>query len=1117
MIISPSIRPSCGKTTASISIPTLFGCWQMWNPDRQNVKIKYNVTKMKDYAAGTSDWINPYATANPTQDICSTYLLPPDGTFVCGNGTNGNVWCWPIDDTYIALTSSGQVSFPVGNFHNVYSQSNDTRSHDTCRDIGFKNLYASKAWVGRLSYTSKDLQIPDCWDWCCDGCGYHNADTSSHDNTKYRTISATSTENLHTDVYNCNTVDEGTQYCCSDEFTTCTCGTGGCGGDTEIYCTTCTLDHSTDFGGDASATTTIDTHGNISVASCASSSYGCYDDGNPDDIAYCEEWESDKMLGLLSNANADASSLISSWCGYMQSFGNFAMPDVITGGCGSWHLEWHTTIGLCIAACGGGLDSTTELVSMMDITPSTLNVYMYGSEMPQGGCNNAESCNTWIQTGHMSWTYSETGFDFILDATGEGSISFNQQFHQEVHGSLADAYTTQQVYADMVNNLLSQWDIGDTEQYPWRTDSSTTMGPIVRYDEGQNSPSVPTYQTSSQFSGKILGAPGPLGIDKIWIPDHPNICICEFTNEDSDICRTPYIESYGAWSTDCGVPRATEFLNALEANNMPQGAFVGANFSWTSPSTCGDITPYVGHDDILYSCIYAEAIYPKQSFNYARPIGLDRFQYSESTQRCIVSSSLSSSGYNISIDNSGTPTSIPENSLIWVCGTSTLDGLWSGSSDNDYIIKLNEPRIISASQIATQPVEDCGTGLVYQLKWNPLKPAICGRIAINSVTNVTPITCSIDDATYLVNGDNITITGSTGLTSINGNWPVIVIDSQTFVLSGSVSGSTSYLGGGQVYSTNAPDWKWCDVSSKGEFTYKNWLFNYRDVGEYQRVLSQYNWNMGIPYDCSSGAADNCPEIPSLPDNPRANQAACGMDQNIIISSCITTCLPFNPCRVNAAYFAPLTLTESFNKSGSHISYSLNLGWAPSALTSNPVDHNYTTMWQAIPNQAMDDLYFQSPPCTCIDYTDPDTEVTTFECDPNCTWQEDNGNCEIDVVGDPELTIPCQKYFAARNVYEARCSPPSGSPALQSGVYMGCLTPNDLTGSSCPSGNICSAPVGTQGSFPMETTCQPYLPHNYTAPWLLLFAKEGCVCFDGRFTSNYLDNGVSCPIDIAPAP
>ena len=80
--------------------------------------------------------------------------------------------------------------------------------------------------------------------------------------------------------------------------------------------------------------------------------------------------------------------------------------------------------------------------------------------------------------------------------------------------------------------------------------------------------------------------------------------------------------------------------------------------------------------------------------------------------------------------------------------------------------------------------------------------------------------------------------------------------------------------------------------------------------------------------------------------------------------------------------------------------------------------------------------------------------------------------------------------------------------MMPGGYIGCLKPSQF-GGSCPPGNICNAPVlGTFGLFPEDTTCNTYLFHNYSIPWILLLTKEQCVCSGGRFADVYSANQVS---------
>jgi hypothetical protein len=1110
MSVSPNTRLPCGETSSSVLIPTLGSCYETVQTDSSGSnsdlpKIKYNVTKMLNYSAShLPQWIDPFEIANGggLEANCSPYASDPPQNFICGDGINGNVWCWPQDDSIVQPCPTG--SFSTGNFHNCYSQSQDTQSQCPPRKLGFKNLYAHKAWIGKRSYTSPDNQIPDDWDWCCDGCTYQFLHTGSVDSVKYRSVSATSYFNTHTDVFTYDSVDTGTQFCCADGYTECTCGDEGCGEPTEIGCTTFTFDHSTEMGGNADAATTIDIYGNIIAASCSSGSHGC--SGDYSDL--CAQGNADTAFGMLPAVNSNAGALISQWCGDLKTYGSYAAPDVVTkNGLGSWTIEWHVDITLCTAGCGGPLDSTTELAIQMVITPSTYDLYTYGPKPQRGGCTNDTHCYTWIQTMHFHMGFGETDYTQTFDTTGIGSISFDQTYHQETGGSLQDPYTIKQVYDEVVN-LMSYWSFGDETVYPWRQDALINMGPVVYHDEGEGEPYVPACQTSSLFTGNIIGKPGPIGIDRIWCVDHPNYCNCMFFN-DVDACWEIYLRGYGAWSTECGVPRATAFLTVPEANNVPQGAFVGSNFFWTSPSSCNlDAPSHQGHDDVIWACKYAEVIFPKQSFNYFRPCGADRLQPTESySNRCI--SSITDTV--LTLEPTGQPTDISTGDIMWVCGTGNLDGMWTGSTDSGYQITLIEPRMASASLFPEQPIPDCGSGVVYKMRWPKMNSIICGRVDITSANNQNPVTCSLSEPTYLISGDPVSIGGSTSLAVINGTHTVTVIDNQTVALNGVNGISQSlYTGKGQMWSPFSPDWKWNDTTPKGDFTVRSWQYNYRDVGEYTRVMGQIAWNTGIPYDCTSGPADSCGIIPATPSEPRANQAACGFDQNIISSSCTDTCLYNGPCGPSVAYFSPNS--ETFNTNAKNY-------WSiPSGFTYG--DGVYITMLQMIPFQTMEDPLYVSPPCACSVVTDPYTLIETHECDPNCSWEED-ASCQPDVSGDSELGIPCHKYYPLRNQYEARCKVPTGAPPLMNGVYMGCLTTKDFAGGACPKGNMCYPPGQPLFIFPEQGSniCgnNALDPNIYATPWITLLLRENCVCNAGSFSQAYIDNGIGCPTDVVPAP
>ena len=1057
MPISPNIRPACDGTTTPL--PTFGGCFQNADADVSSVKIKHNTTVEKNYAhPATPAYISPFATAqlNGVPD-CSPYETAYPTFFVCGDGTNGNVWCSPVSASY--FTSSVTISasaFDVGSkYTNWYTQSNDTGSNPCSnnRGIGFKNTYGKKAWVGRKGFTTSDGYHPTDWDWCCGPCSYENA--QSNDTTKYRTISANTVYNRTTKVYNqtwdypggdwyCDGVDMGPIVCVSD-----------------------VLDHTDTYTAHAAAVTTVDKFGNTTVATCTSGSSGLAD-------------YSGEAFTMLYGANFGWNDIITYWCKQVGGAGGFTDslgcgPDVVTkNGIGSWHVEWHTGTNTpvgsstpCVSripdpqmvqvACGTNPPATKQLICEMDITPTRLEVKVYGFKACVTYCSGNDITNTWEKIGDYIWEFTADA----LYITGNSSyntvsIDWNDLVHTELTAALSDVYTTQMVYDDIVNNLISKWDMN--RDMPWRSDSDKTKGPLVSYDEIQDGtdalPSVPLCVTNSLYSGKIMGKPGPVGIDNVWMPEHKNYCVCAGLYDPANFIF--FERDDGAWSSAvANIPNATQAVNLLESNNLPDGAFVGMNFMYTFPASQNGPLPAIIQDDVVWIGKYAEAIYPKQSFNYARPCGADRLQLSASTNRCI---SGSISGLTI-------PTNNPANGYttgnkVWVCGTSGLDGMWTVSSATNNSVTLTEPRIASASRFPTLPVDNCGTGMVAQLRWPSSNYAICGRIGINSIDSGSAggvLTCSVDTATYLVNGDKVITNGS-----LNGSYTVGVIDSTHITLNGTTGGGV--YGGGQMYSQFAVDWKWNDTSGKGDFVYYTWNIgsNIRDWGEYNRIVTKN-------YENSLGYSGNC-------INPAA---ACGLYAVVpslpatITSVATTTCISIGACAAAAVYFSPNS--ESFTSK-------TNLGWAASTI-ANSLDSVYGGLiWQGIVKQTMDDPYYQAPPCPCS------YGAHQYGC--NIIWKEDDGACNSD--NSPNNNY----YYAARNVYEARSTLPLIN-GVSAPLLVGATLPVSMTQPYAPS------------TFPLKEGCAgaTYLVNIMENPWELNIYKEAEVCSGCRWSEIYFSNGI----------
>jgi hypothetical protein len=1084
--ISPNIRASCNGV---LPLLTLGTCFQNADAVDSTTKIKYNTTQMLNYTTSGGTYIDPFAVAEiEGVPDCSPYETADPTYFVCGTGPtgNGNMWCYPIPTSYIKAAGANEATFSVGAYKNTYSQSQDTASNvcTDARGLGFKNIYAKKTWSGRKSYTSPDYAKESDWDWCCNGGS--TVDLRSNDPTKYLTITANALYQRDETILGEVSQSEVTYIDCDDIEQTAACN---------YY----PDEHITTLVGTADVTSTVSRYGQV-TNTCASASSGnfaegCFDD--PDCIQAQQEQYANNALNLAAAiANGDWRNLITTWCANMNGGGGFidesnCNPDVVThNGDGSWHVEWHSGINTqpdgssCTSSladeevdgtygfCYGPIATEKKLYYEMTITPTSLNVKKYGQKVTYPACPNGDTKYEWVVWSDYTVTFSATAL-YMSDVAQENTVSINWSriITQEVTAALSNPYTAADVYNDLVNNLLSKWDFG--KDMVWREDSDKTKGPLVSRDETTDAPYIGNCTSSATYTGRIDGAPGPVGVDKVWNPAHKNYCVCAGLYDPSNFIF--YVESRGQWSTDgCHEPRATQWLNYYESNNMPDGAFVGSNFFYTFPASSTGPTPVLMADDILYACKYAEAIYPKQSFNYASPCSEGRLQLSESSDRCISGVA----GNILTLAPAGPDVLIQTGKTMYVCGTAELDGLWKGTTDTGHQITLTEPRIASSSQFPSLPITNCGTSLVAELKYPSSNYAICGRIGISSISSGSAggiVTCSLDTPTYLITGDSINVVNAGFL---NGTRTVNVIDNAN--ISFGVAGGQTYTGGGQIYSSFAVDWKWNDTTSKNDFTARIWLYTYRDVGEYLRISASNALNLGTA---------NCiGDIPSgysstNTANPRYHQSECGISQNVLQMSCSTLCLPYNPCSTVVAYFSP----NSESISGS----SRNIGWPAPVQMDSIYGGIY---WQGAIVQSMNDPYFITPPTPC---------------GWGGAWTEDGGGCASDTG--------VIKYYAARNVYEARCSVPDGAPNLID-VHIGCIQTDDIGGGSCPDGNICSGPTAPS-TFPAAAGCAPYLVNIYTNPWVLLLAKESCVCSVGRFASNYAANGISAgpTCDVVPPP
>jgi hypothetical protein len=527
---------------------------------------------------------------------------------------------------------------------------------------------------------------------------------------------------------------------------------------------------------------------------------------------------------------------------------------------------------------------------------------------------------------------------------------------------------------------------------------------------------------------------------------------------------------------------------------MPDGALVGSNFMYSMPCRNNSNGPSKISDDVLWMVKYAELVNPNiASMIWGRPCGADRWQISSSGTNCITEFSESTVTIDIGLSMTGPNYITP--GTVSICGTGERDGIYKATAVGSNTVTVGDC-LVSASSFPFPLYNNCGTGFIGNCKW-PQSPGICGQKSIVGVTidNSGSATIAISEPTWLITGDGIYVQNAKGVTGLNGYHTLVMVDSNHFILNGSHA-SGSYQGSGTIKCPFTPDQKWFIPDPNPMVMNKQWKYNFRDVGEHYRLETAYPYEVDQT-QCGTWPTPPCVPTP-IPPNPRTDQ--CGIDQNVVSMSCDTVLLNSDFCaQPTAVYYSPNV--ENFG------SASKNLGFFFPGM-----DSQYGSMWQSIPQQTIDDPMAPYQPCLC--QRDYDAETDTFygyNCGV-CSFSEDNGTCQTDQTGDPELGIPCRYYYAAHDVFKARCKVPEGSPQLPPNAKIGCATtpPADCTG------NVCWAPYAPS-DFPDGDTCFPYLVYVYENPWALYQTKEGCVCYQGRFGDIYARNGVVCNSDEYPPP
>ena len=1038
-------RRACCDTDVENNITWIGGCNNQGGESSNKLK-KINVTRMIGYIDTAS--VSPYQFPRSLPD---TPTCSPFYDYSCGDRTapSGYRYCG-VPLTSDVITLSGTASFNVGNYHNNYIQS--TESVDTrCKNIGFKSVGAHKAWHGKLPYNSRTYgQIDKAF--YCGNCPIHTDDTNTIDDTMYRTLSGSSTY-LYLSQ---EKIDTG-------GYTGDTC----CGGTISKYVPNWVVDTDSTSSAYANNSVTIGIDTGNAIVTLANS--GSVNDA--DGSLAATSWTD---LGYLNRDITDV------WYQYGVAILPYSDFDLHDTSYGSSHAVSLYIDDVCTPVCTGDAITTNWKIfeATVDSVGGTLTVRNYYKD--EQHCNNTDNCTTCCDayTDYDELKITVTATTFEYDYVSDRHISHSSYIHEErhIHGKLDDPYTAEEVHQTVID-LLDEIQLDDDDCLPWRTDYYVGAMPLVYYDETTNIPALPQLLSDTgSGTGALFGPCGPDNLDIVWNPMQKNYCVCAPAENPAHKCA--YIQSYGGDNSFIGGGSYTGWTDNYEASNLVEGAIVSNKLFSKVP--CSD--DLVGNDyqpsRILYAIKHAQIVHNKQSFNYIRPCGADRF---------ILTSGSCISSYTSTSVALSEPAYFENNDLVYCgAGDAAFDGIYTVNKVDEYSYNLTK-LICSGSLLPSDVIPDVGTGVFAKYKFQRsgslVANSICGYLPISNLSQSSSgsVTVTFSENHYCIPNDTITI--QSNLLNIN-NASCSVIDNVTLRISGSISGS---FASGIAYNYYSPDFKWNDVDAKGDYIIHRYYYNYRDVGEYNRLIALRDFTAtGVECD----GATPCPAV-DVPPQPRADSICYPPEITQITST--QDCVRFAPCRPSVIFASPNG--ETFNNNDDFVT--AKNYWDDSY--DKTIDIQYgSTNFQIAFQQTMSDLYYETPICPCVDNS---SCTGTYKEDVDGTCPEDSESPEV-------------HYTAHRDVFEARLNVPDGAPPAL--VPMG-VAP--LNATDCNTKKVETPPYNYAPYMVTNTdgdTCACISSVLYEASWYLLKNRENCVAGDGRFATQYINNGIDTS-DVVPAP
>jgi hypothetical protein len=637
------------------------------------------------------------------------------------------------------------------------------------------------------------------------------------------------------------------------------------------------------------------------------------------------------------------------------------------------------------------------------------------------------------QTDVETLTISDTSLHYKQVLTGDGYVTDTK----ELVCNLSSPNTDASVYSDAVA-LAALWDLDDDMLYPWRTDNSTGLAPLVTrsevgYDVAPDpgdpfdmvDPSNPSARipwidpNAARVNGSVIGAPQPAGYG--YLADGGGEGIFDFRHATYSDCPpvddspvAPSVITYGA-RTPGDLPKNCPQWTPDEMQGyFPAGkwVFYGALLQPVS----GAWSPTDGIGLWVQDWLQTEDTW--QSYDFARPAGADRFAFFETNPDGSDAVWQVVSGYSAGTGDSIVLCDHARENLTAGRLIVNSGDVWGGASVGGFynVTKTADDTVLIGSKVFNVPTGwSCPSGDMTtafgRLRF-PACPGILGRAKISAITKATLCHLTVESspglATNLTNSppaSELVDLCDAAMTALASNVAVTRVGDTEFTVPN--SGATAYAtiaAAKYIVAHGAAAYYWDDNMPKGHVVTLEFGFDYRLYNETRR------FNAEIAY-CATQSGCDCSPLGSTQTEPFSEY-----------SSYIETqlCVPFTQCEPRVVRTLDFPGDFAF-------------------------DEQYGSRWQGVVISAIRDPLWQKPHIPPMKWDDLNEVYYLF------SWSEDDGSCQADIV-NADTSETTTVFYAHGPVVEAfNVMPTAGlsgteaAPALPAGVTIGFLSPVDHGG------------------------------------------------------------------------